>query len=379
MTLSTAQLREGKIRFLGRTYPADYTLWSGGGIRKDVECFDWTASGFVFSFRGTGVSAQLLTNRYDQSPIFLYVFVDGETSPDRAKMLRLEGEEEAWYSLAEGLPEGEHQICVRRASACCRGSFGDPRSLAGVTALEALRVEGEAPALLPPPAEKSRRLEFVGDSITCGDANNRVGELVIEDGLRTYAAHTARALDAEWNVMAISGNGVICSVLGNPLLELPDQYLFSDKLSGNGVEWDFSRYQPDVVVVNLGTNDRAGVPGKFSYEEFKNGVTRAFAPGDPVVHHTGVKEFLQMIHAHAPAAKILWLFGAMGEGLTDALRESVAEFNAQQGEEIAYFQLLQDSGEIPDGKANDNNHPSEAASKVYADAIGRTIRAIMHW
>lgn len=372
------------VRFLGRTYTEDYKKYSDGELLKQVTFFDWTMSGFEVAFHGTSLSAKLVTDRFDKGAIRFYVYVDCDFAPQEGRMIELANDEAGDYLLCDGLPEGDHTVMLRRASCCCRGGFDDPRGLAGRTGLVSLTVTGEAPALLPRPADKKLKLEFIGDSITCGDNINQVNGQNVEDGTLTYAAFTAHALSADINVMSISGNGCICCLFGTPLLDLPDQYLFTDNLAKPSKEalkeWDFTRYQPDVVVVNLGTNDRGGVPRVFGYDEFKNGCDKAVG-GPNVEHHTGVKDFLTMIHEKNPQAKILWTCGAMGRELCRVIDEAVREWNEKNGFKdapVAFFAPLPENGSYDYGKAFDDCHPSVLSSRIYSAILTEKITRMLN-
>ena len=346
---------------------------------KDVTFFDWTMSGFEIAFCGTGLSANLVTNRFDLGDIRFYVYVDGDFEPQKGTELKVGKDENREYTLCEGLCDGAHTVMIRRASCCCRGGFDDPRGLAGRTGLYSVTVQGADPSLCDRPKDKDIKLEFIGDSITCGDAINFVDGSNTEDGALTYAAFTAHKLNADINVMSISGNGCICCLFGTPLLDLPDQYLFTDSLAkgtSGADKWDFSRYQPDVVVVNLGTNDRGGVPSNFGYNEFKNGVTKS-VNGGAVEHHTGVKDFLSMIHENNPNAKIIWACGAMGRELCRVIDEAVREYNEALGETVAYFAPLPENWSYDNGKAYDDCHPSVLSSKIYSEILAEKIRRIL--
>ena len=376
---SVAEASE-KIRFLGRNYTTDYVKYSDGERLENVTFFDWTMGGFEIKFKGTGVSAVLVSNRFDTHKIRFYAYVDGVTGPQVGKMFTVTGDEAGEYVLCENLPEGEHTLQIRRASACCMGNIGDPRGFAGRAGLASLTVTGEAPELLSKPEDKKLKLEFIGDSITCGDNINQVDGKGVEDGTLTYAAYTAHKMDADINVMSISGNGCICCLFGTPLFDLPDQYLFTSNLAKGSVgtdNWDFSKYQPDVVVVNLGTNDRGGVPRVFSYDEFKNGCDKSVA-GGAVEHHTGVKDFLDMIHDNNPHAKILWTCGAMGRELCNVINEAVREWNEKKGEVIAYFTALPTNEMYDYGKGYDDCHPSVLSSKIYSEILVEKINHMLN-
>jgi lysophospholipase L1-like esterase len=118
--------------------------------------------------------------------------------------------------------------------------------------------------LLEPPARPARRVELLGDSITAGFGNLGGGptcpfSAATEDGYRSYAMLVARALGVELHVVAWSGRGVVRNYDLDSIDTLPQLYertLPEDPAS----RWDFSRWTPDAVVLEVGTND-FGQPG----------------------------------------------------------------------------------------------------------------------
>lgn len=380
--LTTASKYVENVRFLGRTYATDYKKYSDGQTVNGVTCFNWTDSGFEIVFNGTEISAEIIASRYDIEPVFLYVAVDGKELPEECNYINVSGNEVGTYTLASGLEDGEHIITVRRSTRGCMGNFGQEKGLSGISALKSITVKGSAPEMLGKVYDRDIQLEFIGDSITCGDSIYQSvdinGKTVnVEDGYRNYAAYCARALNADYNVMAISGNGFICSLFGAELLDLPDQYEYTCSLSlGSDEEdkWDFSKYQPDVVVVNLGTNDISGLNnGNYTEDDIKYGVTKSVAGGE-VKRHTGVFDFLDMIHKNNPDAKIVWLCGAMGVRLSDIISEAVTEWNQQNNTDIASFKQLVDCNTVENGKAFDNSHPSEEYGKIYGAELAEYIK-----
>jgi lysophospholipase L1-like esterase len=96
----------------------------------------------------------------------------------------------------------------------------------------------------------------IGDSISCGYGNEGVSPCSFsaetENHYLTYGSIAARALGAELSAVAWSGKGVIYNYdddKADPLPAIYDRLVATDP-----APWDFS-WQPDVVVVNLGTND----------------------------------------------------------------------------------------------------------------------------
>jgi lysophospholipase L1-like esterase len=100
---------------------------------------------------------------------------------------------------------------------------------------------------------------MIGDSISCGYGNEGADQNCgftpdTENHYATYGAIAARNLQAELITVAWSGKGVIFNYgtdRVDPLPALYDRALPEDASS----VWDFSKWQPDVVVINLGTND----------------------------------------------------------------------------------------------------------------------------
>lgn len=192
----------------------------------------WSGVGLVVRFAGTGASV-----RMDDQGRYFTVVVDGAVQPTLATSGGMQD-----YVLATGLPAGEHTVELYRRT---EGSFG-------ATVFEEVVLEGE---LLAPPAV-TRRMELVGDSITAGYGNEGVSPCSFsaetENHYQTYGAIASRTLGAELHTVAWSGKGIIYNYgddMNQPLPELYDRTIASD-----GAAWSYD-WQPDVVAVNLGTND----------------------------------------------------------------------------------------------------------------------------
>jgi lysophospholipase L1-like esterase len=124
---------------------------------------------------------------------------------------------------------------------------------------------GTGGALLAPPAASNRRIEVIGDSLSVGagvegNAACPGGIDAFTNNYLAYGSIAARALNAEVVTIAWSGIGVYRNYGNSMMNTLPIRYPFS--IPNDGTAWDFSKYQPDVVVINLGTNDfGSGDPG----------------------------------------------------------------------------------------------------------------------
>jgi len=284
---------EPAIHWVGRWDDTDPTAMRAG----------WSGAGLVVRFEGTGASVSL-----DDQGHYFTVIVDGVLQPRLATSAGEQG-----YVLATGLAPGEHTVELYRRT---EGSFGP-------TVVHGVDLEGE---LLPPPGV-DRRIEIVGDSITAGYGNEGVAPCSFsaetENHYQTYGAIAARAVGAEIHTVAWSGKGMIYNFGDDVSEPLPEVY--DRTIATEAAPWSFA-WQPDVVVVNLGTND-------FSTDN------------DPSQRLFGgaYLEFLAHLRAVYPQAFVLVvapsLFGAEAALVEGYLLDVVAQRQAAGDSEVAYADI----------------------------------------
>ena len=119
------------------------------------------------------------------------------------------------------------------------------------------------------PSDQKLKLEFYGDSVTSGavcELNDYVGQLdpipydsVYDDAWQSYAMQTARLLNAEVHLVSQGGiallDGTGYFAYGEYGMESVYDKLCYLPSAPCMTEWDFSLYQPDVVVFAIGQND----------------------------------------------------------------------------------------------------------------------------
>jgi lysophospholipase L1-like esterase len=225
--------------------------------------------------------------------------------------------------------------------------------------------------LLPPPALPERRIEFIGNSITCGYGNESIVasdpfEYETENHYLTYAQLTCRALEAQAYVVARSGIGVYRSYdgpkTGTPENVMTTEYEYTN-LYDRSEKWDFSRYQPQLVCINLGTND-------LSTNNYDVKLLKA-----------AYKKFLSQVRSHNPKAKIVYLCGSMlgGKELEIAkktLNEVVDEANKAGDKEVYRFDFTPQTGDIRFGASW---HPSVWQHQKMAAELTAYLRSLMQW
>jgi hypothetical protein len=220
-----------------------------------VNCTDPAAPSFAFPgvsirarFTGTGIDMILSDHGSSSSPNFYTVIID-ECTPERLEMTP----GEHTYSLARGLAEGEHTVEVFKGN---ESNFGNGEA-------EFLGFRIDSGAMLMDLAPRPGRIEFVGDSITCGygsevSAINPENDPSTSENANEYnawGAITARALNAELMVVCYSGRGAYRNDNDSAGAVLPEMYLYTHPDAGDTGHWDTSKFTPDVAVVNLGTAD----------------------------------------------------------------------------------------------------------------------------
>jgi lysophospholipase L1-like esterase len=113
---------------------------------------------------------------------------------------------------------------------------------------------------LPAPAPRARQIEFIGDSFTVGYGNTSPKrECTIDevwattDTSQAFGPLTAKAYNADYQINAFSGRGVVRNYdgfAGDTLPVLHNYTLFDGKTEYKATNW-----QPQIIVIGLGTND----------------------------------------------------------------------------------------------------------------------------
>ena len=157
--------------------------------------------------------------------------------------------------LAEGLSKGEHILTI------CK----DTESGIGYLQFAGIICE----QLLPMSAKPKHKIEYIGDSITCGTGSD-LSVIDCDKGqwydqqnaYMSYGPTSARLLNAQWHLTAVSGIGLMHSCCDMKIVMPP----VFDKvnLRQDSIKWNFSLYQPDVVTVCLGQNDGVQDSVKFT-------------------------------------------------------------------------------------------------------------------
>jgi hypothetical protein len=193
--------------------------------------------------------------------------------------------------VADGLADETHRLLIYK-----RTEGGQ-----GHTLFNGLTLDSGA-KLVEPDARPELRMEVFGDSISCGlgnEAGNKKQEHdgAFENSFLAYGAITARNLGAEYRCTSKSGIGLVKSWFPTTMPQYYNRLLATD---GPSKPWDFRKWQPQIVVVNLFQNDSWLIKGK---------------PGDNDCIKTYVI-FIRTLRKHYPKADIFCTLGSMSASTT---------------------------------------------------------------
>jgi len=200
----------------------------------------WPGTSVAGNFTGTTLAVRL----DDQlGKNYFNVFIDGDLS---YPFVLEAAKGDKTYLVAQGLAPGRHSFLLTKRT----------EGEEGATVFRGLEL-ADGGALLAPPPRPARRIEFFGDSITSGMGNegaeNGRDDLGKDkNNFMSYAAIAARELGAEAHITSQSGIGVMISWFP---FTMPDFYDQLSAVGDNDSRWDFSRWTPEVVVINLMQND----------------------------------------------------------------------------------------------------------------------------
>ncbi|MBC7847625.1 MAG: GDSL family lipase [Flavobacterium sp.] len=305
-----------------------------------------SASSVSFDFKGNSCSISL------QSLVDHQNYVSLELDGKYIGRIRIEKGEAKSFPVTISEKKNTHRLSVYKATEAANGGV----LFAGTT----------AKLIVSPRPKTKKRIELIGDSITCGFGNDATtipcGTGDWYDQHNAYWAYgpvLSRALDIEYVLSSVSGYGMYRNWNDEHLDEpiIPDVYenLYLDKDSSK--PYDF-KFQPDLVSICLGTNDLSDGDGK-----------KPRLPFNEEKYVSNYIEFIKTVYKHAPNTRIVLLnspmvFGARNVTMVNCLKKIIQAFEndtVHKKIELFEFQPM-----IPKGC---NTHPDIADDKVMADQL----------
>ena len=229
---------------------------------------------------------------------------------------------------------------------------------------------------LPPPDAPARRLLFIGDSVTCGEATDRRPDCAdksdtaaTSNGALSYGILLGRALGAQVHLVCFGGRGLVRDWRGkHNVLNGPQLFeaALPDDRGGRPVAWDHAAYTPDAVIVSLGTNDFNLALGAFPER------------GAYVAAYVA---FVRAIRARHPDAHVLLTEGAIVSDDKDPSRPQktvLRSYIADTVRAVADPRVHAASARHYPGDAC-NEHPTREQHEAMARDFEPVLRAALGW
>ncbi|HWZ91414.1 MAG TPA: SGNH/GDSL hydrolase family protein [Polyangiaceae bacterium] len=308
--------------------------------------FEWSGTAISLRFKGTAIGVTLS----DGASNVFEVILDGK----HTVVPSIAGSNK--YALGTGLSDGPHDLLLYRRT---EAFFGD-------TTFGGFDIDPSA--YLPGDPVPTRRLEVIGDSISAGYGDEGMNPCpfvpATENQYLSYEALAARSVGAELYTEAWSGIGMVSNSGGdttNP--RMPERYLETLPATDKTATWDFSKFIPDAVVINLGTND--------------------FSKADPgMIFQTTYTTFVTDLRGHYPKARLFLAVGPMlgGDQYTAAkgYLNGVIAARASAGDKNLVLLEFGTQDGAQDGLGCDG-HPTLATHQKMSVKLVAALKADLGW
>jgi lysophospholipase L1-like esterase len=344
LLLCISAVKADAIQFIG----ADNThiQYTGRIDFTNAKLPKFWAAGVYIQVKFKGTSCSIIVNDevlWGNSHNYLEIAVDQQ----KPVKIQMTGKIDT-ITVATGLQRGAHTLTI------CKNT----EALIGYLEFAGLLCEG----IVPMPEKPQRKIEFIGNSITCGTGSDlsvvpcdKAAWYDQHNAYFSYGPTVARALKAQYHLTSESGIGLIHSCCDKPYV-MPQVF---DKMnfSSNAIPWDFTKYIPDVVTVCLGQND--GIQ-------------------DSVKFCSAYIDFIHTLRKHYPSAQIVCLTSPMADAalmkaMKNYLTGIVKYTNAQGDKKVSKYFYSRSFNSGCGG------HPDLQEHQLIAKELTVYIRNIMKW
>ena len=316
-----------------------------------------TASSVAFNFTGTSCTITLQSVDSWEHHNYVSLVLDGKY----IGKLRIEKGAAQSFPIKVTSDKKEHTLEIYKTTEAHSGGI----LFAGTTA-----------KLTSITSKKKKKIEFIGDSITCGAASDPSdvpcdkGEYFDHhNGYYAYGPVLSREIGVDYLMSSVSGIGMYRNWNDENKDEaiMPDVYgnLYLTK-DNSKPKYDFA-FQPDIISIALGTNDFSGGDGK-----------KERLPFNAEKYVTNYINFIKMLYKHNPNAQIVitnspMVGGERGVVFEDCLNKVKAAFASDKThKEIQIFKFK------PMTPKGCSGHPDVADHKVLADEYAPFLKKLLN-
>lgn len=302
--------------------------------------FGYPGVSFYLNFEGTRLDVEAEASG-DNS--YLDVIVDGI-----ARKVRLAAGRQT-LALVDGAAAGKHAVEIVNRSETWHGT----------ATLLRFETDGKWNAA---PVLPQRKMLMLGDSVTCGEAIDRVAGAKKEpswwNARSSYGMLMARDLRAQVQLVCYGGRGLVRTWENKTdEFNLPDYYRLAIADRNKPVQWDQRDYRPDVILSAIGNNDfNLGIPDR---EQYVGTYVR----------------FVQTLLKDHPQAQIVLTEGGL---MTGEKRVALIEYIAETVRRVGDKRVHAIASKPYSGDADDG-HPTREQTVNIANDLLPQVRAIMKW
>jgi lysophospholipase L1-like esterase len=300
-----------------------------------ISCFlPGSAISARFQGRDLKVEVEDLSNN---GKSWLNIYIDNLP----VRVIRIDPEKKC-YHLADDLEDTIHTVTLQK------------RTEAGFGSIKFVDLICENGHFIDPPSPLLHQILIIGDSITCGYGNEAQipcdCDASRENNALAYSSLIGGLLNAETLIVGASGTGCYQNFGGSKEGRMSDYFM--DTICPDLDHKAIDTFQPEVVVINLGTNDWS-------------------APIEPSDYIQRYRELTDFIRNRYPLAELFCVIGPMSHGPSPYLETLVNTIN-DEGDSHVHFMEFSLINRTEDGMGG-SGHPSVKKHRQMAIQLAEKI------
>jgi lysophospholipase L1-like esterase len=343
-----------------------------GRVRNNTQGTEmaWSATTYQAGFSGKSIEVTLVPANPGRQDIYFQAYVDDVAVKERTIVTSTLNT----FTFSAN-SDGDHVLTLVKES-----EGGN-----GAAYLKSVKPASGKFVAIPSTFIKKRLIQVVGDSISAGYGNlssavqcpsvpnQYSADPNLQSAVNTYGYLTAKNLDAEVEIVAYSGKGLILNRDGTKASTMPQLYGLTNPIDVTSTIANGSS-NPNVIVVNLGTND-------FAYTGVNQGSNPVSAD-----FQTGYKNFVGTLRTRYPNAWIILMSSPMVSDnypstalkqmttLNSYLQAVVSDLNSAGDMRVSFL-----ASPVNDGDYGCDSHPNLNFHQKMATLLTERIKSLLSW